>query len=118
MPIVADYYRGMAVCVPFVTRLLKKAMTAAQVAEYLAEAYQGERFVKVNPFNDAAQLEDGFFKTLASNGTNRCDLTVFGHEEQILVIARLDNLGKGASGAAVQCMNIQLGFEEGAGLVG
>jgi len=117
MPVIGDYYRGMAVCIPFEKRLLKKKLGATQIAEVLAEAYKGERFVRVNPFNDAAQADEGFFRTLASNGTNRCDLTVFGHEEQILVIARLDNLGKGASGAAVQCMNILLGFDEGAGLV-
>jgi len=117
MPVIGDYYRGMAVCIPFEKRLLKQKLNAPQFAEFLADAYKGERFVRVNPFNDAAQADEGFFKTLASNGTNRCDLTVFGHEEQILVIARLDNLGKGASGAAVQCMNILLGFDEGAGLI-
>ena len=67
--------------------------------------------------NPSTELDEGFFRTLASNGTNRCDLSVFGHEEQILVVARLDNLGKGASGAAVQCMNLMLGFDEAAGLV-
>jgi N-acetyl-gamma-glutamyl-phosphate reductase len=117
MPVIGDYYRGMAVCIPFEKRLLRQKLSAPQVAEFLADAYKGERFVRVNPFNDAAQADEGFFRTLSSNGTNRCDLTVFGHEEQILVIARLDNLGKGASGAAVQCMNILLGFDEGAGLV-
>lgn len=117
IPVIGDYYRGMAVCISFEKRLLKRKLNAPQCAEFLADAYKGERFVRVNPFNDAAQADEGFFRTLSSNGTNRCDLTVFGHEEQILVIARLDNLGKGASGAAVQCMNILLGFDESAGLV-
>jgi len=118
VPVISDFYRGMAVCIPLVNRLLRKPMSAAQIASFLAESYQGERFVRVAEFNPAAELEDGFFKTLSSNGTNRCDLSVFGHEDQTLIIARLDNLGKGASGAAVQCMNIMLGFEESAGLVG
>ena len=53
---------------------------------------------------------------VACNDTNRLELFVFGHEDQILVIARLDNLGKGASGAAVQCLNLMLGVEEATGL--
>jgi N-acetyl-gamma-glutamyl-phosphate reductase len=118
LPIVADYYRGMAVCVPLARRALKKPFGAKEIATFLAEAYAGERFVRVAASNDARELDDGFFRTLSSNGTNRCDLTVFGHEEQAVVIARLDNLGKGASGAAIQCMNLMLGCEEGTGLVG
>lgn len=117
MPVVSDFYRGMAVCIPFVRRLLKKPVGAAEVAAILTEAYKGERFVRVAGPNPASELEDGLFKTLSCNGTNRCDLSVFGHEEQILVIARLDNLGKGASGAAIQCMNLMLGFDEALGLV-
>ncbi len=117
VPIVADYYRGMAVCIPFERRLLKKPLGAKGIAAALAEAYAGERFVRVAEANAATEVDDGFFRTLACNGTNRCDLTVFGHEEQVLVVARLDNLGKGASGAAVQCMNLMLGFDESAGLV-
>lgn len=118
VPIAADYYRGMAVCIPLERRLLAKPAGAKAIAAALAEAYAGERFVRVAAeVNPATEVDEGFFRTLASNGTNRCDLAVFGHEEQALVIARLDNLGKGASGAAVQCMNLMLGFDEGAGLI-
>lgn len=117
MPVIGDFYRGMAVCISFQTRLLKKPAGASAIAAALAEAYQGERFIRVAAqANDAAQAPEGFFNTLSTNGTNRCDLSVFGHEEQTLVIARLDNLGKGASGAAIQCMNIMLGFDESLGL--
>ena len=118
VPIIGDFYRGMAVCIPLERRLLAKPCGAKEIAVTLAAAYAGERFVRVAECNAAAEVEEGFFRTLSSNGTNRCDLTVFGHEEQILIIARLDNLGKGASGAAVQCMNLMLGFDEGAGLIG
>ena len=52
-----------------------------------------------------------------ADDSNRVDLFVFGSEERMLVVARLDNLGKGASGAAIQCMNLMLGFDEGTGLV-
>jgi N-acetyl-gamma-glutamyl-phosphate reductase len=117
VPIVADYYRGMAVCVPLQRRLLAKPCGAGAIAAALAGAYAGERFVRVAEVNSAGEVDDGFFRTLACNGTNRCDITVFGHEDQALAIARLDNLGKGASGAAVQCMNLMLGFDEAAGLL-
>ncbi|MFM9917692.1 MAG: N-acetyl-gamma-glutamyl-phosphate reductase, partial [Rhizobacter sp.] len=60
--------------------------------------------------------EDGFFDPQGSNDTNRVDLFVFANDAQALVIARLDNLGKGASGAAVQSMNVHLGVDEGLGL--
>jgi len=117
LPVIGDYYRGMAVCLPLARRLLLKPYGARELAAFLAEAYAGERFVRVAPANDARELDDGFFRTLSSNGTNRCDLTVFGHDDQAVIVARLDNLGKGASGAAVQCMNLMLGFDEGAGLI-
>jgi len=117
MPVLGDFYRGMAVCITFQTRLLSKAAGADAIAATLADAYAGERFVTVTATpNTEAAAPEGFFNSVATNGTNRCDLSVFGHEEQTLVIARLDNLGKGASGAAIQCMNILLGFEESLGL--
>jgi N-acetyl-gamma-glutamyl-phosphate reductase len=71
----------------------------------------------VLPFDDESVLDTGFFDVQACNDTNRCDLAVFGHADQAVVIARLDNLGKGASGAAIQCMNLHLGLDEGMGLV-
>ena len=118
VPIIGDFYRGMAVCIAFERRLLAKPCGAKEIAAALAAAYAGEKFVRVAAeVNPSTELDEGFFRTLATNGTNRCDLSVFGHEEQILVVARLDNLGKGASGAAVQCMNLMLGFDESAGLV-
>jgi N-acetyl-gamma-glutamyl-phosphate reductase len=118
VPIIGDYYRGMAVCIPFERRLLAKPCGAKEIAAALAAAYAGEKFVRVAAeVNPSTEVDEGFFRTLASNGTNRCDLSVFGNDEQALVIARLDNLGKGASGAAVQCMNLMLGFDEGAGLI-
>ena len=61
-------------------------------------------------------MEAGFFDVQACNDTNRVDLFVFANETQALLMARLDNLGKGASGAAVQSMNLHLGLDEGLGL--
>lgn len=117
MPIVSDFYRGMAVCIPLAKRQLLRPASTADIAAALSESYAGERFVRVSGPNDARDLEDGLLRTLACNGTNRCDLAVFGNDDQSMIIARLDNLGKGASGAAIQSMNLMLGFDENTGLV-
>jgi N-acetyl-gamma-glutamyl-phosphate reductase len=66
--------------------------------------------------DDAARLDGGFFDIQACNDTNRVDIAVFASATQIVLIARLDNLGKGASGAAVQSMNVHLGVDETLGL--
>jgi N-acetyl-gamma-glutamyl-phosphate reductase len=112
-PIVGDFYKGMAVTVALQSRLLAKKASAKTAHGLLAEYYAGERFVKVMPFDDAANLHDGYFDPLGSNDTNRDDIFVFGDDEQIVLVSRLDNLGKGASGAAVQNMNLMLGLDEG-----
>jgi N-acetyl-gamma-glutamyl-phosphate reductase len=82
----------------------------------LAQCYAGERFVRVMPLRDPATLDSGFFDVQGANDSNRADLFVFDHPGQVLLMARLDNLGKGASGAAVQAMNVHLGLDEGLGL--
>ena len=115
-PICGDFYQGMAVSVPLHTRLMLNPMPAKAIHEVLARHYAGQRFVKVMPFESEGYLDEGFFDPTGCNGTNRMDLFVFGHDTQVMLIARLDNLGKGASGAAVQCMNIMLGVDERAGL--
>jgi len=116
-PVVGDFYKGMLVSVPLFTRLLPKKLTPKDVHEVLAAHYHGERFVLVQPLDSESLLEDGFLNPVACNDTNRLELFVFGHEQQILIVARLDNLGKGASGAAVQNLNLMLGVDEGTGLV-
>jgi N-acetyl-gamma-glutamyl-phosphate reductase len=78
--------------------------------------YAGERFLRVLPLRDPATLDSGFFDVQACNDTNRADIAVFANESQAIVMARLDNLGKGASGAAVQAMNVHLGLDEALGL--
>jgi N-acetyl-gamma-glutamyl-phosphate reductase len=115
-PAVGDYYQGMVVTLPLHSRLLKKKMGAAALRDFYAERYSGEPFVRVMPFGDEAALDSGFLDPQACNGTNRADLFVFGNEAQMLVMVRIDNLGKGSSGAAVQCMNVLCGCPEDAGL--
>ena len=117
-PVICNTHSGMAVETFLPPAVLARQATAAEMREALAEHFAGERFVRVMPFDPeaAAGLDEGFLDITACNGTNRADVFVFGHDERIVVVTRLDNLGKGASGAAVQCMNLALGFEEGAGL--
>jgi N-acetyl-gamma-glutamyl-phosphate reductase len=106
-----------AISVPLFTRLLPKRLVPRDVHERLSEHYADERFVAVQPLDSEPLLEDGYLNPMGCNDTNRLELFVFGHEEQILIIARLDNLGKGASGAAVQNLNLMLGEDETRGLI-
>jgi N-acetyl-gamma-glutamyl-phosphate reductase len=116
VPIVDNFYKGMAVAVPLHLRLLAPGTTRARIHETLAVHYAGERFVRVMPLDAETNTDRGFFDALACNDTNRNDVFVFGNDERVVVVSRLDNLGKGASGSAVQCMNLMLGFDEGTAL--
>jgi N-acetyl-gamma-glutamyl-phosphate reductase len=116
-PIVANYYKGMLVHVPLHLRTLAKGVTPADIQQLLAERYRAEPFVRVMPLDAARTLPDGLLSASALNDTNLVELFVFGHGDQILLTARLDNLGKGASGAAVQNLNLMLGRAETSGLV-
>lgn len=116
VPAVAHFYQGMLVSVPLITSRLKKGATAHHIHAVLSEYYRNERYVKVLPLNDMDGLQSGFLSPVECNGTNRVDLMVYGNDRQILLTARLDNLGKGASGAAVQNLNIMLGVDEETGL--
>ncbi len=114
-PIIDDYYSGMVVSVPLYTDMLSKEMTPQSLLAYYAEYYQGEQFIKVSTPED--EVAAGGF--LAGNGLSGWDglkIYVTGNEERIVVSAQFDNLGKGASGAAIQCMNIVLGCDEAKGL--
>jgi len=115
-PSVGRFYKGMLVSIPLVTELLSGRPSPESLRNALAEHYETEAFVQVMPFESDDHLASGFLSPTECNGTNRTDLFVFGHEQQALLVARLDNLGKGAAGAAVQNMNIMLGLDERIGL--
>lgn len=115
-PIVGPFYQGLAVSLPLHMAQLAGGAGAASVHQAYVRHFEGEPFVDVRPLRDAQVLEDGFFDVQACNGTNRVDIFVFANDDQLLLMARLDNLGKGASGAAVQAMNLHLGLDEGLGL--
>ena len=109
-PYVCDYYCGMTVTVPLFTDLLNKNMSPAALERLYREHYAGQRFVRVG------KEESGYIAADTLNGTNCLEILVNGNDERILLTARLDNLGKGASGAAIQNMNIALGLDEGVSL--
>lgn len=115
-PIVDDYYNGMVVTVPLISRALSKRYTAENIHEILSAHYDGQKFVKVMEFGGKETLPDGFLAANTLAGTNNMQLFVCGNEDHILLCSRLDNLGKGASGAAVQSLNIMMGIDEATGL--
>ncbi|HBF89631.1 MAG TPA: N-acetyl-gamma-glutamyl-phosphate reductase, partial [Hyphomonas atlantica] len=114
MPSVGRYAQGMIVEIGLPLWALPGKPTRAQVHSALTAAYAGERFVNVPAIADC-DAQKGV-EPEACNGTNRIDLFVFGSDEEARLVARFDNLGKGASGAAVQNLNIALGLDEDAGL--
>ena len=120
MPIVGNFYKGLAVSVPLHLSQLRSgsdgAADGAAIVRAFERHYEGERFIRVMPLADPAITEPNFFDVQGANDSNRIDLFVFADEKQAILIAREDNLGKGASGAAVQCMNLHLGCDEGLGL--
>lgn len=114
-PIIDDYYSGMVVSVPLYADLLAKKETVQSLLHYYAEYYKDERFIKVSAADD--EVASGGF--LAGNGLSGWDglkIYVTGNDERIVLSSQFDNLGKGASGAAIQCMNILLGCDEAKGL--
>lgn len=116
MPVVGNFYKGLAVTAPLHLSQLHPGATPERVHAALASRYACEPFIRVLPLRDAASLDEGFYDVQACNDTNRVDIHVQASETQLLLMGRLDNLGKGASGAAVQSMNVHLGLEETLGL--
>ncbi|MBX3494416.1 MAG: N-acetyl-gamma-glutamyl-phosphate reductase, partial [Parvibaculum sp.] len=115
-PNVGRYAQGMIVEVPLQLWALPGAPSLGRVHEVLAAAYEGARFVSVAALEESAAMTKLDPEQL--NGTNEMKLFVFGNEktQQARLVALLDNLGKGASGQAVQCLNIMIGADEGLGV--
>ena len=108
-PIVGDFYSGMEVSVPVFAEDIKGSL--ADIRQ-LYKDYYAQGLVRYKETDDG----DGFLSASAYSGRDDMEVTVFGNEERILLTARFDNLGKGASGAAIQNMNILLGLDETTGL--
>lgn len=114
-PIVADYYSGMVMSVPLYTELLNGVSSPKEIQQALCDFYEGEKFIQVMPLD----AEAGMGNMLSGNacaGWDGLRIFVTGNEDRIVVSSQFDNLGKGASGAAIQCLNIALGCAEDKGL--
>lgn len=119
VPAVGDFEQGMLVQVPLPLGTLDNPPSGEVIHQAIANYYQSEKFVQVAPFQDSTLLRNGIFlDAIAINGTNIVQVFVFANDasKEVLLVARLDNLGKGASGAAIQNLNIMLGFPEELGL--
>lgn len=116
-PSVGHYKQGMLVSVPLSDYHFATPQSPESLQRILADYYGQEPFVRVHPVNDDDALLDGFLDPQLNNDTNQNDIFVFGDGEHCQVISILDNLGKGASGAAVQNLNLMLGVDEASSLV-
>jgi len=119
VPSVGHYAQGMLITVPITRDITAKAVNAAEVQKVLADHYAGETFVTVRPLADRKWLErDRFLRADRLIDTNSMELAVYGNDADgnVLAVASLDNLGKGASGAAVQVINLKTGVDETTGL--
>ena len=110
-PIVDDYYKGMATTVPFHMSQMQGVSTLKEVWQKLSDYYAGSKMVQVLNSTETAKVYAN-----AKAGQDTLSLIVAGNDQQFTVTALFDNLGKGASGAAVQNMNIMLGLDETTGL--
>ncbi len=104
-PIVSDYYCGMAVSVPIYTSLLNKKMSAEELYIFFSDYYKNSEFISVHK-----TPESGFLSPVGLEGTNKMNIYVFGNEDRVTITSVFDNLGKGASSAAIENMNIAMGF--------
>ncbi len=111
-PIAADYYCGMCVTVPLFASQLKAGAGIEDVRTLLREKYRGP----VVSYSDALDI-DGFVAANQLAGSDLMQVGVYGNRERMTLVSRFDNLGKGASGCAVECLNIMLGLDETTGLV-
>ncbi|WP_319506702.1 N-acetyl-gamma-glutamyl-phosphate reductase [uncultured Methanolobus sp.] len=117
MPVVSNFPRGLAATLPLSVKDLGSSVTKNNLYELYQRYYKDSIFIRVHKADEADDLVDNAFDVQGSNDTNYLDLYIYGNEDQIQVISRLDNLGKGASGAAIQNMNIMLGMDETTGLL-
>lgn len=114
-PLTTNYHSGMIVQVPLYTDLLKVKKSPGEIRDFFARYYEGEKFIRVMPFGAEAEAGGALFSD-ACAGWDGMEIFVTGNDDRIVVATRFDNLGKGASGAAMQCMNIVLGCDEAKGL--
>ena len=111
-PHICDYRYGMVVSIPIFADMMEKKMTPEELQHFFAEHYEGEKLIKVRELGHSGNMIG------ANNFAKRDDMEIEinGNDDRILITTRFDNLGKGASGAAMQCLNLALGIDETKGL--
>ena len=114
-PLTTNYHSGMIVQFPLFTGFMKKRMKPEELRNFYAEFYDGKQFMKVMPFGYETE-EGGALFSDACAGWDGMEIIVSGNDERIMIASRFDNLGKGASGAAVECMNLVMGSPADKGL--
>lgn len=115
-PSVGNYYQGMLCHVPLFAHELSGGQGRAEVQRLLADRYHNDPCIRVVAADDPDPCINGYLDAGACNQTNDIELMVFGNADQLLLVARYDNLGKGAAGCAVQNLNLMLGLRETTGL--
>lgn len=115
-PVICDYYSGMLVTLPLCAELLVRPAALDEIHGFLTDYYAGEPFIRVAPLGCESE-EGGFLAANARSGWDGMEIFVTGSEGRLVISTRFDNLGKGASGAAIQCMNLMLGLPEDTGLM-
>jgi N-acetyl-gamma-glutamyl-phosphate reductase len=116
MPSVGHYRQGMLVSTPLAKEYFTKATSLDLIYECLQDRYENEPCIHVHKPNSEQALVDGFLDPQGNNESNRNDIYIFGNSDQMLLVSQLDNLGKGAAGAAIQNLNLMLGISELSGL--
>ena len=117
LPSVANFYQGMIVNLFLTIKDFKKETSFFEIESFFSDYYQNQQFIKVKS-NDDIQLPDGFYKPNLIVNSNDVEINIFKNTNsgQLIISANFDNLGKGASAAAIQCMNLRFGFDEMLGL--
>ena len=117
LPSVANFYQGMIVNLFLTVKDFKKETSFFEIENFFSDYYQNQQFIKVKS-NDDIQLPDGFYKPNLIVNSNDVEINIFKNTNsgQLIISANFDNLGKGASAAAIQCMNLRFGFDEILGL--
>lgn len=114
-PYVCDFYSGMLVTIPLDVENLENKITPEELHKKFVEYYGDNKFVRIAPFNDKG-TESGFLNANILSGKDYLEIYISGNEERLIITASLDNLGKGASGAAIECMNIKMNVDKATGL--
>ncbi len=114
-PLTTNYHSGMIVQFPIYGHLMNKQMTPSALRDYYADFYAGKKFMKVMPFGADVDAGGAIFSD-ACAGWDGMEIFVSGNSDRLMIASRFDNLGKGASGAAIECMNISMGADPAKGL--